>query len=241
MYNDVMTLEAAQLEVLVPVREVVFDTTSDANEFNIFVLGYTDPRIFMKDTDFQITYSFSTRKRISTKGVVYNYGAPDVPFRQLYDFLCTAYNGGERFVDTYFQRVFPRSPAGRQFKNFETMIRDAMNAEYFDRYMAAMARRTTKAGALHKATEKKLIRDFSVWKNNLVAKTLKEFNHDIRKEIIEKLKHGEIPLKMEALDETTIKARKDAGITSRTVFYATGQLIHDIQIDIRVPEESFAF
>lgn len=229
------------LEVLLPVREVAFDTRNPANDFNVHVLGRIDPKMFMKDTDFQITYSFSTRKRVNTRGITGGgeYGAPDVTFRQLYDFLCTEYNEGERFIDTYFQEVFPTSYAGRHFAEFEDMVREEMRGEWFYRYNAALERRQTKAGLLHKATERKLLREFSVWKDGSIAAMLRSFDRDIRKEIEQKLSTGQIRLKHHSAP-ATVAARLELGLPPVPEFYATGQLIRDIQIDIRIPEEAFA-
>jgi hypothetical protein len=229
------------LAVLLPVREVAFDTRNEANEFNMFVLGRVDPRQFMKDTDFQITYGFSTRRRTANPFRLGggSYGAPNVTFRQLYDLLCTVYNDGERFIDTYFQRVFPGSQAGREFAAFEGMVRSAMRQEWLDRYTAALARRQTKAGLLHKATERKLLREFSVWKSDLVASTLKRLERNIRQEIIAKLSTGGIPLQHKNT-AITKNARAELNIPREPEFFATGQLVRDIQIDIRIPEEAFA-
>jgi hypothetical protein len=230
------------LEVLLPVREVVFDTRIEPNDFNTYALGRIDPRHFMKDTDFQITYSFSTRRRVNNplRLLGGEYGAPDVTFRQLYDFLCTVYNKGERFIDTYFQRVFPTSPAGRLFASFEDTMRDAINEEWLDRYMAVSEKWPTKSGRLRKATEKKLLREFSVWKSSIVAVTLRGFDRHIRQEIIAKLSAGLIPLN-HANRLATKRARMEMGLKGEPEFFATGQLIRDIQLDIRVPEDAFAW
>ena len=230
------------LEVLLPVREIAFDTLNPGNEFNINVLERIDPKRFMQDTDFQITYSFSTRKRIPTRGVAGGglYGAPDITFRQLYDFLCTEYNKGDRFIDTYFQRVFPVSPVGRRFAEFEETVRNEMREEWLIWYGEALAHRQTKAGLVHKATEKKLLREFSVWKSARIAAMLRQFDKDIRKELESKLRTGQIPLRHYNTQET-IKARMELGLPPVPEFYATGQLIRDIQIDIRIPEDAFAW
>lgn len=228
------------LDVLLPVREVAFDTMAPGNAYNVNVLERVDPKMFMDDTDFQITYSFSTRKRINTRGVTGVYGAPNVTFRQLYDFLCTEYNGGVRFIDTYFQQVFPRSPVGRRFAEFEDTVRDEMREEWFMRYSQALAHRQTKAGLVHKATEKKLLREFSVWKKAHIAAMLRRFDRDIRKEIESKLRTGEIPLR-HYNKQATVAARIELGLPGAPEFYATGQLVRDIQIDIRIPEDAFAF
>jgi hypothetical protein len=239
--GEIDTFESP-LEVLLPVREVAFDTLNPGNNFNVNVLERLDPRLFMKDTDFQITYSFSARRRVNTRGITGggSYGAPNTTFRQLYDFLCVEYNGGERFIDTYFQRVFPTSPVGRRFAGFEDTVRDAMREEWLMRYSQALAHRQTKAGIVHKATEKKLLREFSVWKSAAVAAMLRQFDKDIRKEIEAMLRSGRIPLRHNNR-QATIAARLELGLPGVPEFYATGQLIRDVQVDIRIPEEAFGW
>jgi hypothetical protein len=228
------------LDVLVPVREVAFDTLMPANDYNISI-GRIDPRMFMKDTDFQVTYSFSTRRRINTVGVAGGeYGAPNMTFRQLYDFLCTEYNHGYRFIDTYFQYIFPSSAAGRKFAQFENTVRESIRQEWFEWHTAAFTNRRTKAGLLHKATERRLLREFSVWKSTYVAETLRQMNKDIRKEIAMKLSNHAIPLQHHNRQRTE-KIRLDLGLPPVPEFFTTGQLIRDIQIDIRIPEDAFAW
>jgi hypothetical protein len=244
--EGVEMVDEALLSVLVPSRYVAFDTRNPANDFNVNVLGQADPRQLMRGTDFQITYSFSRRVRVNTfhyAGLFGNskheYGAPNVTFRQLYDFLCREYNGDERFVDTYFNQVFPSSPVGRDFAALEGDLRDALNTEYYERVMAAMERKTTKAGLPNMTTrEGRYVKEFDVWKDAVIARRLEQLREDIRQEIIVCLSTSRISL-LHRNSEVTRKARSRLGLATQPVFYASGQLINDIQIDVRVPEGAF--
>jgi hypothetical protein len=242
----VESVEDIPLSVLVPVRYVAFDTRNTANDFNVNVLGLADPRQMMWGTDFQITYSFSRRVRVNTfhyAGLFgsskHEYGAPNITFRQLYDFLCREYNGDERFVDTYFNQVFPGSPVGREFAALEGDLRDALNTEYYERVMAAMERKTTRAGLPNLTTrEGRYVKEFDVWKDAVIARRLEQLREDIRQEIIGCLSTGRIPLQHRN-SEVTRKARARIGLAAQPVFFASGQLVNDIQIDVRMPEGAF--
>jgi hypothetical protein len=231
---------------MLPVREVAFDTRDPALDFNVHALGRADPRWFMKDTDFQITYSFSTAVRMNTRGVSdgRTYGSGNMTLRRLYDLLCEDFNKGERFIDTYFQKKFPTSPAGRDFAAFEKQVRDGINTEWQERYTAAWEKKHTKAGNLYKRAERVLLKDFGVWKSLYVRQALREFDRNIRSEIIVMLSTGQIPLRYDQASESaamTRAIRTSRGIPPVPPFYATGQLIRGLQIDIRVPEDAFGW
>jgi hypothetical protein len=226
---------------MLPVREVAFDTRDQEREYNTGALGRVDPRTFMDDTDFQITYSFSTAIRSNTRGVVTDgaYGSGYISFRRLYDLLCTVYNSGERFIDTYFQKNFPSSPAGRDFMEFENMVRDGIHREWYTRYTEAWENRHTKAGALYKRRARLLLKDFSVWKSQYVRHMLRKFDRNIRAEIIAMLSTGRISLSYDNKQRTK-ELRRALGLPAVPKFYVTGQLIRALEIDIRIPEAAFA-
>jgi hypothetical protein len=229
----------AALRVMLPVREVAFDTLDPVLEFNVHALGRADPRWFMKDTDFQITYSFSTAVRSNTRGAAGGaYGSANMTLRRLYDLLCEEYNRGERFIDTYFQKKFPTSPAGRDFADFEAEARDGMRREWFDRVAQALEIRRRKAGGLYEKDKRLLLKDFGVWKSQYVRQMLRAFDRNIRSEIIVMLSTGRIPLLLQS-NPKTMAVREARGIPPVPPFYATGQLIRGLQIDIRVPEGAF--
>jgi hypothetical protein len=231
----------ALLRVMLPVREVAFDTLTPANDFNIHALGRADPRRFMKDTDFQITYSFSTAMRVNTRGIAGSgsYGSANISFRRLYDFLCTKFNRGERFVDTYFQYKFPTSPVGRRFAEFEDTVRGSMREQFHRLYVEALEGSHTKAGALTKPAKRRILKYFDFWKSGAPRFYLQEFDRSIRQEIISMLRTGQIPLQHENRSET-MDLRRELGLPAVPEFYVTGQLIRAVQIDIRIPEAAFA-
>jgi hypothetical protein len=202
----------------------------------------------LRETDCQITYSFPAEKRQGLTsvagrfaGVRVWYGSERFTFRQLYDFLCSRFNGGERFVDAYFQAVFPYSAVGRRFKEFERRMYAELNAEYDERWNVAFNRKQTKAGAPDmRTTEGLRLKDFGLWKQARVGSELAQFRRDVRDEIIQCLSTGKIPLIHAANAPATMELRKSLGLDYAHVFYASGRLIESIEIDIRMPEDAFA-
>jgi hypothetical protein len=202
----------------------------------------------LREADCQITYSFPAEKREGvaptasrSAGTRVWYGSERFTYRQLYDFLCARFNGGERFVDAYFQAVFPYSAVGRRFKAFERRMYAELNAEYGERWDAALNRRQTRAGAPDLRTkEGALLKDFSFWRQERVGSELERFRRDVRDEIIQCLSTGKIPLIHNANAPVTMELRRSLGLDSRHVFYASGRLIESIEIDIRMPEDAFA-
>jgi hypothetical protein len=187
--------------------------------------------------NFQITYSFPVKTRINVFAGQ-EYGAPHVTMRQLYDFLCRVYNGGERFIDTYFDYIFPASPAGRMFAGFRAETAGMVNAEY-RRIAAARARKTTGTGEADKRTrEWRAVKDFRLWRDGLFIDRLGMLHRTIKREIVQYLSIGKIPLRFAPARET-LEVRAQRGLNVPHGFYASGQLINSLQISIRIPESAF--
>jgi hypothetical protein len=189
---------------------------------------------------FQITYAFpwDTRNNITGLG---KYGVDGMTFARLYDFLCTAYNHGERFVDTYFQKQFPNSAAGRLFRAVNLELRDGVDAEYGEKYASALRRKATKEGRPNMTTTEGIqLKKFSVFRAGHTKSELKRLRGAVKAEIVQYLSTGSIQLKFTGPSPLTLLRRAAAGITSSVGFYATGLLINSIQLDIRLPEESLA-
>jgi hypothetical protein len=218
--------------------------------YNPYLAGREPLRnTLLKETDCQITYSFPVTHRDGIKATVGKfagtrvwYGSERFTFRQLYDFLCSRFNGGERFVDAYFQAVFPYSGVGRRFKQFESRMYADLNAEYQTRWDAALSRKQTKLGEpdLRTTEGRLLLKDFDLWRQARVSSELERFRRDIRDEIIQCLSTGRIPLIKAGNEPATMELRRSLGLYSQHVFYASGRLIESIEIDIRMPEDAFA-
>jgi hypothetical protein len=226
--------------VRLPTRNIVqFGSMleQDNELFDPALLRGLDDLMSADSKNFQVTYSFPVRVRSN----IFNgkkYGAANVTMRQLYDFLCSKYNGGERFVDTYFDYIFPASPAGRMFTEFRAETARMVNTEY-KRITAAAARRTTKAGAPDKRTrEWHAVKDFRVWRDGLFIGKLEALHKIIKREIIQYLSIGKIPLRFTPARET-LKIRTELGLAVPYGFFASGHLIESLQLSIRIPDEAF--
>jgi len=228
--------ENADLNLLLPVRYIGFDTRRDKG-------------IFREGAKFQITYSFPTAIRHNVfhtarglfKDVRMTYGADNMSFRQLYDFLCSSFNGDDRFIDTYFRDIFPSSYLGRKFAQFEEYARVTLNEQYEDMYEEALVRKATRAGRPNMSTsDGMLLKAFRLWRSPAVTETLFEFRREVEKDIIARLQNGTMPLMKKLNRSGTMEKRWLLGLDYTHIFYASGQLIKSIQIDVRLPEDAFA-
>jgi hypothetical protein len=184
--------------------------------------------------NFQITYSFPVRTRVNVFPGG-EYGAPGVTMRQLYDFLCSEYNGGERFVDSYFDYIFPSSAAGRRFAAFRSETARMVNEEY-KKLTAARLRRTARSGEADKRTrEWRALKAFRVWRDEAFIGRLEGLHKIIKREIAQYLSTGKIPLRFKPAHET-LEMRAKRGLAMPYGFYASGQLIDSLQISVRIPE-----
>jgi hypothetical protein len=203
----------------------------------------------LKKAPLRIAYSFPLTRRTDVRsvfgkfsGVRVAYGSDRFTYRQLYDFLCAAFNGGERFVDVYFQSIFPYSAVGRRFKRFEALVFKELRAEGLARYEAALERKQTKSGAPNLTTvEGRALKDFDAWKQVRSGSAVAEllgFAKDIRREIIQCLSTGKIPMNHKNT-AGTMELRRLIGLDSSNVFHASGKLIESIEVEISMPEGAF--
>jgi hypothetical protein len=196
-----------------------------------------DDLITADGKNFQITYSFPLRVRRNVFAGQ-EYGAPGITMRQLYDLLCDEYNGGERFIDSYFDYIFPTSPAGRMFSEFRSETTRMVNTEY-KQLTAARARKVTKAGVVDRRTKEwRALKEFRVWRDELFIGRLDMLHKIIKREIIQYLSTGKIPLRFIPARET-LEIRAERGLSVPHGFYASGHLINCLEVIIRIPDSAF--
>ena len=179
------------------------------------------PDITSMDFDWQITYKFpsSPHNNISPLGKIY--GGANVSYRRLYLILCEHFNGGDFFVDEYFNSVYPQS-----------WVRDEVEVElnnlkgelmYYAEDITEGAK-FTKTGRLSKRQK-----DYGKF-----AKALDEWSDFAREDdIIRALANGEIPLNR-SLSPRTKAERKRVGYDEEPLFYAMGDLIEHIQLFVKI-------
>lgn len=162
--------------------------------------------------DFEVFYSFSNSIRGQRK-----YGNPNWSARFLYEFLCSHFNAGERFVDTYFNTVFPLRPVHGQL----TRLLDRIEAELAQRWNGGDLR-----GGQWAAFYK-----FQAEQMSFLRGALEEFSRDLREDVISCLAMGMIPLNF-SLRQSTVRRREEAGLDGQPPFYATSWLIRQVEVHI---------
>jgi hypothetical protein len=198
---------------------------------------------------FQITYNFSHAIRNNAfplKGALFSkpkaartgyYGAEGWSFRMLYEFLCEAYNGGEYFVDTYFQRKFGTRRVNDELHEIYETIQDDINAEKAQIYMTLPLRKDGLPDMRYTVSKKYM--DFKVWQDPIIKQDCKRVAEDIRHDIQVCLSTGEIPLRGHEGAKIAKKTRelreKLGGMKSADqLFYASGQLIDHLNIFVEI-------
>lgn len=162
--------------------------------------------------DFEVFYSFSSSIRGNRK-----YGNSNWSARFLYEFLSAGYNGGERFVDTYLNRLFPYRPVYLVLKDLVESVQDDIEMKWNDGNL-----RGGQWSAFYK---------FQAARMEYLRNSLERFSREIRQDIILCLSTGMIPLNF-SLSPATIKKRISLGLPSDTPFYATSWLIKQLEVHV---------
>jgi hypothetical protein len=209
---------------------------------NNFKLEEFQPEFFDMGP-FQITYTFSHAIRKNTfplknalaspSKAAGEYGATGWSFRMLYEFLCEVYNGRYPFVDTYFGQVFRTRSVYTELKGIYDTIQEDINAEQFNLFMSLPLKKDGTPDMRY--AESKRYKDFKVWQDPIVRQDCQILAAAIRKDIIVCLSTGRIPLRKIAVAKRTREARgKLAGLDPSRFFFASGQLIRNLNIYVEV-------
>jgi len=162
--------------------------------------------------DFEVFYSFSNSIRGNRK-----YGNSNWSARFLYEFLSAGYNGGERFIDTYLNRVFMYRPVYEDLKETVDYIQQSIETKWND-------------GQL-KGGQWAAFYNFQSAQTEHLSKSLRRFSRNIREDIIMCLSNGMIPMNF-SLKSSTIEKRRSLGISGDSPFYATSWLINQISVHV---------
>jgi hypothetical protein len=202
--------------------------------------GISEPGLFSMGP-FQITYNFShgiRKNRFPVRGVSLRkhkgeYGAAGWSYRLLYEFLCEAYNNGELFIDTYFDRVFKTRSVYSEFRSIYDTIQEDINAEEL-RIVSSLPRKKDGTPDM-RYTESKRYKDFKVWKNPIVKQDCKRIAEAMRQDIVVCLSIGRIPLRKRSVSKKAAEAReKLVGLDPERFFFASGELIRHLNIYVEV-------
>jgi hypothetical protein len=195
-----------------------------------------------------VTYNFSSAVRNNSFPVARitgstfrelkkaTYGRGGFSFRLLYEMLCKYYNDGEYFIDTYIQSVFPRRAVYREFRSIHKGITRSIAMEVDQ----ALGETRFKADGTpdYRYRGGKKLRDFAVWKSDVVKQKSLDIASKIRDDIIVCLSTGKIPLKKrkiplkkQRVSEATEKKRsRFPSLDKKHFFFASGQLIRALRI-----------
>lgn len=194
------------------------------------------PEFTDADFNWQITYSFPSDLHNNVTELGKKYGGETVTYRRLYLILCEAFNGGEFFVDEYFNSVYPKSWVKERVDVELNNLKDELTYYASDLLEGAVA---TRKGELDKRYSvvnrgmKTRIREWKTFARQWEEEKGEELAEIVAEDIKRALEVGEIPLNMK-LSERTKKLRRYAGLNDTTVFYATGDLIDHIQLFVKI-------
>ena len=190
---------------------------------------------FSSDFDWQITYKFPSTIHNNISPLGKPYGSPNVTYRRLYLILCERFNGGEFFVDEYFNSVYPHS-----------WVKDEVDVElnnlkgelvfYLEDLMEGA--RITKKGNLDKrqrnyADYVGALKEWEAYAREWEEDKGNKLAEIVRDDIIRSLENGEIPLN-HVLAESTKRKRIQVGYNDEPLFFAMGDLIEHIQLFIKI-------
>lgn len=191
---------------------------------------------FSDDFDWQITYSFpDTIRDNASNGVPY--GSPSMSFRRLYLLLCEKYNGGNYFIDEYFDTVYPytvKDTVDAYLDSVkETMLGVAAN------YLADAV--ATKRGTFDKRYKqniqaRKNLRDYHLFARQWEEKEGDYLAQIIKDDIINCMATGQLQASCirHINTERTINKRISAGFEAFPTFMASAQLIESIQLFVKI-------
>jgi hypothetical protein len=171
-----------------------------------------------------IKYSFSDaiRNHLFPRidGSIGQYGQAGMSFSALYDLLCERFLGGERFIDTYFELVFPTQSV---YQDYTELIKTLNEKVTRDARALRGKPRTGKAW-----------QQMPVWEDENVKRSLRELGDRIRANIEQCMSTGSLPISKRTIALKTAKTRESLGLHHQLnqVFYASGQLVKNLRIYI---------
>ena len=187
------------------------------------------------DFDWQITYNFPAEIHNNISPLNKIYGGAHVTYRRLYLILCERFNGGEFFVDEYFNSVYPSSYAKEAVDVELNNLKDEL--VYYAEDLTEGAK-ITKRGTLDRRAKvnrgmKARLKEWESFAREWEEEKGFELAEIIKEDIIRALGNGEIPLN-HTMANSTREKRVQAGYDSEPLFYAMGDLIEHIQLYVKI-------
>lgn len=188
--------------------------------------------------EYQITYNFShgiRRNTFRTKtGGVGAYGRSGLSFRLLYDFLCRYFNGGEYFIDTYFEQVFPTRGVFEKLQSLNDDVVEEVKKENAEVY-ATLPKKKDGTPNMWYRISKLFMKIVKVWTKPALKTVAARLSREIKQDIKICLSTGKLPLRKQSVAESTMKERARFGVLDpKQFFFASGQLIDALRIYVNI-------
>lgn len=192
------------------------------------------PEITSKDFDWQITYKFPATRH-PNKAPKGKYGGDNVTYRRLYLILCEHFNGGNFFIDEYFETIYPYTVKPEVDALLQPLKEQILSfAEDIIAYS-----RITKHGTIDRRyrrgkqaiAELEDLEDYARRIEDEYGDTLAE---RIKDDIIASMTSGSLPCQMFSNSWRTSLERTRVGLKAYPRFVATEELIRSIQIFVKI-------
>lgn len=204
---------------------------------------------FSDDFDWQITYNFpaTLRNPMTANGIVY--GGKNVTFRRLYLILCEHFNGGEYFIDSYFESVYPytvKPTVDAYLSNVKEELVDLADSMLSEVNMLNEEEglkeiKVNKDGTLSKSASvrnkraHKALDEYESFSKAWEENEGEEVARLIKEDIISCVTSGQLPCQFySAPSDSTMKRRLQAGLGATPLFSATQQLIRSLQLYVHI-------
>lgn len=190
----------------------------------------------VKGIQWKITYSFPDELHnfISPNGKIY--GGENVTYRRLYLILCERFNNKEYFVDTYFKEVYPYTMKEEVDVALQT-VKDELNMYKYDVVLdgaiLTKKRELNRRYTRQNAPYFEALREYESFKETWEDEKGEELAELIAEDIKYSLANGLIRLNL-SLEASTRVKRERVGYDPATVFYAMGDLIDHIQLNVGI-------
>lgn len=229
--TDIYSAEDIESEVAEDIMKL--PDVSDVTEYAI----NEDNNVKSEDFNLSITYKFPNTIRNNRTPNGMTYGSKDMTFKKLYQILCERFNGGEYFIDDYFNTVYPYTVKSEVDRHLQTVKDDLVSLASDTLEGAKVTKRGTldKRYKVNRSLQEKL-RDYesfaSLWEENeglYVAKMIKD-------DIISCMLTGQLQtVCIQHINTISTKTKRmKVGLPSEPTFVATQQLIRSLQLFVNL-------
>ena len=191
----------------------------------------------VKTDQYQITYNFSSNIRqnifLTINGKTRKYGVGGISFRLLYEFLCEHFNGGEYFIDTYFNQTFETRSVHAELDTLNDSVAEAVDAAKEELLSRVPMKKDGTPNMRFNIS--KLFMNFAFWQKPIVRSECARVAEAIRKDIVRCLSTSQLPLRKQAVSKkTALERAKMPSLDAHQFFYASGSLINSLSIYVEL-------